>query len=62
MERWWGEGGEMVRRWWGDGRAPVITEEALARLLRLRLFDRDLEGYRVRVRLRVDGLGLGLGT
>ena len=61
----WGEGGQRVGGWCGDGAemvAPVITEEALARLVRLRLLDRDLEGYRVRVRVRVDGLGLGLGT
>ena len=61
----WGDRGETVGRWCGGGAemvAPVITEEALARLVRLRLLDRDLEGYRVRVRVRVDGLGLGLGT
>ena len=50
MGGWCGDGAEMV--------APVITEEALARLVRLRLLDRDLEGYRVRVSFRVDGLGV----
>ena len=61
MRRWCGDGGEVVGRWWGDGGemvAPVITEEALARLVRLLLLGRHLEGYRVRIRLRVDELGL----
>ena len=59
--RWWAEGGQRLGGWCGDGGemvAPVITEEALARLVRLRLLDRDLEGYRVRVSFRVDGLGV----
>ena len=61
VRRRWRGGGAMVGRWWGDGGemvAPVITEEALARLVRLLLLGRHLEGYRVRIRLRVDELGL----
>ena len=45
VRRWWGDGGERVGRGWGDGGetvAPVVTEEALARLVRRVLLGRDL--------------------